>query len=186
MTSLTTSLRQTRTSTYLAIAGFGMMLAAAAQVTMPIPGTPVPFSLQPMVVVLAGLMLGPVAGAAAMALYLAMGAAGLPVFSPVPGLPQGIARFAGPTGGYLIAYPIAAWIAGTVAGKQSTYFRRFLAGCAGIAMIFVGGIAQLTIINQSLTRAIDLGITPFIPLDAVKALIAAAIATPRRPVSSRA
>jgi biotin transport system substrate-specific component len=147
---------------------------------MPIPGTPVPFSLQPLIVVLAGMMLGPVAGAASMALYLAAGAAGLPVFSPVPGLPQGIARFMGPTGGYLIAYPVAAWIAGALAGKQSTWLRRFLAACAGIAMIFVGGIAQLTIINQSFTRAIDLGITPFAPLDAVKALMAAAIATPRK------
>ena len=184
MTSLTTSLRETKTSTYLGIVGFALILAVAAQVTMPIPGTPVPFSLQPMVVVLAGLMLGPVAGATAMALYLAMGAAGVPVFSPVPGLPMGVARFMGPTGGYLIAYPIAAWITGTVAGKQSTYFRRFIAACAGIALIFVGGIAQLTIINQSFTRAIDLGITPFIPLDAVKALLAAGIATPRRQVSS--
>jgi biotin transport system substrate-specific component len=152
----------------------------AAQVTAPIPGTPVPFSLQPMIVVLAGLMLGPIAGAASMALYLAIGAAGIPVFSPVPGLPQGIARFVGPTGGYLIAYPIAAYVTGMVAGKQSTYFRRFIAACAGVAMIFIGGIAQLTVLNQSLTRAIDLGITPFIPLDAVKALIAAGIATPRK------
>jgi biotin transport system substrate-specific component len=180
MTSLTASLRQTRPTTIAAIVGFAAALAAAAQVTLPIPGTPVPFSLQPLVVALAGLMLGPVAGAASMALYLAAGAAGLPVFSPVPGLPQGIARFMGPTGGYLIAYPIAAWVAGTIAGKQSTYFRRFLAACAGIAMIFVGGIAQLTVINGSITRAIDLGITPFVPLDAVKALIAAAIATPRK------
>ena len=185
MTSLTTSLRQTKPSTIAGIIGFALILTAAAQVSFTIPGTPVPFSLQPLVVALAGLMLGPVAGAAAMALYLAAGAAGLPVFSPIPGLPQGIARFMGPTGGYLIAYPIAAWVAGTVAGKQSTYFRRFIAGCAGIAMIFVGGIAQLTVMNGSLARAIDLGITPFVPLDAVKALIAAGIATPRRP-SSRA
>jgi biotin transport system substrate-specific component len=185
MTSLTTSLRQTRPTTIVAVVGFAAVLAAAAQVTLPIPGTPVPFSLQPLVVALAGLMLGPVAGAASMALYLAAGAAGLPVFSPVPGLPQGIARFMGPTGGYLIAYPIAAWVAGTVSGKQSTFFRRFLAACSGIAMIFVGGIAQLTVMNGSISRAIDLGITPFVPLDAVKALIAAAIATPRK-VSSRA
>src|SRR3954471_19331819 len=185
MTSLTTSLRQTKPSTIAGIVGFAAAMAVAAQVSLPIPFTPVPFSLQPLVVALAGLMLGPVAGAAAMALYLAAGATGLPVFSPVPGLPQGIARFAGPTGGYLIAYPIAAWVAGALGGRQSTYFRRFLAACAGIAMIFVGGIAQLTIINQSFTRAIDLGITPFIPLDAVKALIAAAIATPRK-MSSRA
>jgi biotin transport system substrate-specific component len=178
MTSLTTTLRQTKPSTIAATIGFAAILAAAAQVTVPIPGTPVPFTLQPLIVVLAGLMLGPVAGAASMALYLAAGAAGLPVFSPV-GLP-GVARFFGPTGGYLIAYPVAAWIAGTVAGRQSTFFRRFLAGCAGIAAIFVGGIAQLTILNGSLRTAIDLGITPFVPLDAVKALIAAGIATPKK------
>src|ERR1044072_2431558 len=178
MTSLTSSLRQTKPTTIAAIVGFAAILAAAAQVTLPIPGTPVPFSLQPLVVVLAGLMLGPIAGAASMALYLTAGAAGLPGFSPVPGLPQGIARFMGPTGGYLIAHSIAARAAGTVAGKESTYFRRFIAGCAGIAMIFVGGIAQLTVINQSLSRAIELGITPFVPLDAVKALIAAGLDTP--------
>lgn len=186
MTSLTTSLRQTKPSTIVAVVGFALTLAAAAQVTFAIPGTPVPFSLQPLVVVLAGLMLGPVAGAASMALYLAMGAAGLPVFSPVPGLPQGPARFLGPTGGYLIAYPIAAWVAATVAGKQSTFFRRFLAACAGIVMIFVGGISQLAIQTGSFGRALELGITPFVPLDAVKALIAAAIATPRKQASPRA
>lgn len=179
MTSLTTTLRQTKPSIIAGTIGFAAILAAAAQVTFVIPGTPVPVTLQPFVVVLAGLMLGPVAGAVSMALYLAAGAAGLPVFSPV-GLP-GVARFFGPTGGYLIAYPLAAWIAGTLAGKESTLLRRFLAACAGIAAIFVGGIAQLTILNGSLRTAIDLGITPFWPLDLVKAFVAAGIATPRKP-----
>jgi len=180
MTSLTTSLRQTKPSTIAAVVGFAAILAASAQVSLPIPGTPVPFTLQPLVVVLAGLMLGPIAGAASMALYLVAGAVGAPIFSPVPGLPQGIARFFGPTGGYLIAYPIAAFVAGTLGAKQATFFRRFLAACAGIAMIFVGGIAQLAILNHSLTRAIQLGVTVFVPLDAVKALIAAAITAPRK------
>src|SRR6476660_3017644 len=98
MTSLTPTLRQTKLSTIAGIVGFAVILAASAQVTLPIPGTPVPFTLQPLVVVLAGLMLGPVAGALSMALYLLAGAAGAPIFSPVPGLPQGIARFFGPTG----------------------------------------------------------------------------------------
>jgi biotin transport system substrate-specific component len=184
MTSFATSLRETKPSTLVGVVGFAAALALSAQVSLPIPGTPVPFTLQPMIVVLAGLMLGPVAGAMSMALYLAAGALGLPVFSPIPGLPQGIARFACPTGGYLVAYPVAAFVAGTVMGKQASFFRRFLASCAGIAMIFVGGIAQLTIINGSLARAIDLGVTVFVPLDAVKALIAAAIATPRKQKSA--
>ena len=91
------------------IVGFAIALAAASQVAIPLPFTPVPITLQPLVVVLAGLMLGPVAGAASMLLYLAAGAAGLPVFAPI-GAP-GIARFLGPTGGYLIAYPAAAFVA---------------------------------------------------------------------------
>jgi biotin transport system substrate-specific component len=106
MTSLTTSLRQAKPSTIGWTFGFAVAMAAAAQVSMPIPGTPVPFSLTPLVVVLAGLMLGPIAGAASMLIYLAAGATGLPVFSPI-GAP-GIARFFGPTGGYLFAYPAAA------------------------------------------------------------------------------
>src|SRR5688500_6902286 len=70
MTALSTTLRQTKPSTIAATVGFAAILAAAAQVTIPVPGTPVPFTLQPLVVVLAGLMLGPVAGAASMVLYL--------------------------------------------------------------------------------------------------------------------
>jgi biotin transport system substrate-specific component len=184
MTSFNATLRQAKPSTIAAVLGFALLLAAAAQVSMPIPGTTVPFSLGPMIVVLSGLMLGPVAGAASMALYLAAGAAGAPVFAPVPGLPMGVARFLGPTGGYLIAYPIAAWVSGTLAGRQSAVTRRFLAAVAGMALIFAGGIAQLTIINGSLARAVSLGITPFAALDIVKALIAAGIATPRK-LSSR-
>jgi biotin transport system substrate-specific component len=177
MTSLTTTLRRTRPSTIGWTVGFALALTAAAQITIPIPGTPVPFTLQPLVVVLAGLMLGPVAGAASMLLYLAAGAVGLPVFSPV-GLP-GIARLFGPTGGYLIAYPVAAWTSGWLAGAQSTTLRRFGAACAGIVLIFVGGIAQLTILTGSLPQAVRLGVTPFAPLDIIKALIAAIASGPR-------
>src|SRR3954463_4228368 len=177
MTSLTTTLRNTKPATIGWTIGFTLALAAAAQITIPIPGTPVPFTLQPLVVVLAGLMLGPVAGAASMLIYLAAGAAGLPVVLPVR-LP-GIARLFGPTGGYLIAYPVAAWTAGWLAGAQSTTLRRFGAACAGMVLIFVGGIAQLTILNGSLLQAVRLGVTPFAPLDVVKTLIAAIASAPR-------
>src|SRR3982751_855240 len=129
MSTLSTSIERPRGVglTIAAVAGFALALAAASQVAIPLPFTPVPITLQPMIVVLAGLMLGPVAGAASMALYLAAGAAGAPGVAPIPGLPMGVARFFGPTGGYLIAYPIAAWVSGTLAGKQSTFSRRSLA-----------------------------------------------------------
>src|SRR5918999_4855443 len=76
---------------------FAILLAAASQVAIPLPGTPVPITLQPLIVVLSGLVLGPAAAAASMAIYLVAGAAGLPVFAPV-GAP-GISRLLGPTGG---------------------------------------------------------------------------------------
>jgi biotin transport system substrate-specific component len=181
MTSLTTTLRQTKPSTIGWTIGFTLALAAAAQVTIPIPGTPVPFTLQPLVVVLAGLMLGPVAGATSMILYLLAGAVGLPVFSPV-GAP-GVLRFIGPTGGYLIAYPVAAWAAGSLGAKKEKFTERFFAACVGIAMIFVGGIAHLTVLSGSIAQAVKLGITPFFLLDFAKAAIAAGVTGSRKPAS---
>src|SRR5712692_10652789 len=90
-----------------------LVFAAAAQVSVPLPGTPVPMTLQPMAVLLVGGLLGAPLGALSMILYLAMGAAGLPVFTPTVPL-LGFARLLGPTGGYLLAYPVAAWVVGRV------------------------------------------------------------------------
>jgi biotin transport system substrate-specific component len=166
------------------IVGFGLALAAASQVAIPLPFTPVPITLQPLVVVLAGLMLGPVAGAASMLLYLAAGAIGLPVFAPV-GAP-GIARFFGPTGGYLIAYPAAAFVAGALARRGPTLLGRWLAATAGVLVILIGGVAQLAILDAGLGRALVFGLTPFALLDVVKAFVAAVIAGRRQPSSRSA
>jgi biotin transport system substrate-specific component len=157
--------------------GFALALAAASQVAIPLPFTPVPITLQPLVVVLSGLMLGPVAGAASMVLYLAAGAAGLPVFAPI-GLP-GIARFFGPTGGYLFAYPAAAFVAGSLSRRAPTLLGRWLAATAGTIVILIGGVAELAILNQSIGRAFAIGLTPFAVLDVVKAFVAALIAGSR-------
>jgi biotin transport system substrate-specific component len=167
----------------LGVVGFAIALALASQVAVPIPGTPVPITLQPLVVVLAGMWLGPVAGAASMVLYLCAGAAGLPVFSPF-GAP-GIARFVGPTGGYLFAYPVAAFVAGALALRSSTLLGRWVAALAGTTVLLLGGLAQLTILSGSLAHALPLAIHPFVPLDAVKALVAALLvprSTVRAPV----
>ena len=177
MTTLSLSRSRDARLLALGIVGFSIALAAAAQVSLPIPGTPVPFTLGPMLVVLAGMMLGPSAGAASMLLYLAAGAAGLPVFAP--GGAPGIARFVGPTGGYLIAYPAAAFVAGWLAHRMPSLVGRWSAATIGIAVIFVGGIAQLAILTGSLSRAFVLGVTPFALLDVVKAVLAA-LATGRR------
>src|SRR5256714_6840098 len=84
-----------------------LVVAAAAQVSVPLPGTPVPLTLQPLAVLVVGGLLGAPLGAASLLLYLALGAAGLPVFTPF-GVP-GLGRLLGPTGGYLLAYPLAAF-----------------------------------------------------------------------------
>jgi biotin transporter BioY len=95
----------------LAVIFGALVVALAAQMSVPLPGTPVPMTLQPFAVLLVGGLLGPELGAISMIVYLAMGAAGLPVFTPTVPL-VGIARLLGPTGGYLLAYPVAAWAVG--------------------------------------------------------------------------
>jgi biotin transport system substrate-specific component len=158
---------------------FALVLAAASQAAIPLPGTPVPITLQPLIVVLAGLVLGPAAAVASMAMYLVAGAVGLPVFAPI-GAP-GIARLFGPTGGYLLTYPAAAAVAGMLgsrvrAGKPPTFVRRATAAAAGILVLYAGGVAQLAVLTGDLGRAVAIGVPPFIAFDALKAIVAAALA----------
>ena len=164
--------------TALGVVGFAAAVALAAQIAMPVPGTPVPVTLQPMLVVLAGLWLGPAAGVASMLLYLAAGAVGLPAFTPL-GAP-GVARLLGPTGGYLIAYPAAAFAAGWLGRRGApSLARNVVAAVAGMLVVHAGGLAQLTILSGSLERAVVLGTLPFAALDLVKAFVAALLG-PRR------
>ena len=97
-----------------------VLTAAAAQVSVPLPFTPVPLTLQPMVVLLGGAALGSRLGFSSQVLYLLAGLAGLPVFAASPVLPQGALRLLGPTGGFLLAYPLAAFVAGGWPSAVST------------------------------------------------------------------
>jgi biotin transport system substrate-specific component len=177
MTTFALAARSPRTRALGIVVAAGA-LALSAQLAFPLPGTPVPFTLAPFVVVLAGLLLGPVDGAAAMVLYLAAGAAGLPVFAPV-GAP-GLARLLGPTGGYLLAYPIAAAVAGRLGARRPALATRVVAALAGMLTIYLGGLAQLAIITGSLATAALVGVLPFAAADAVKAVVAAMVSGPRR------
>lgn len=174
------SFAQDKRVAVVGVIGFAAALAAASQIAIPVPGTPVPITLQPMIVVLAGLMMGPSLGAASMLVFLAVGAAGLPVFTPMG--PPGIARLLGPTGGYLIAYPFAAYVAGSVARHATSLPGRWAAALAGMVVIFMGGLTQLTVLTGSAAQAVAIGITPFALFDVVKAFVAALIARPRRAV----
>jgi len=147
------------------------LVAVAAQVSIPLPGTPVPLTLQPLAVLLVGGLLGPALGAASMILYLALGAAGLPVFTPY-GLP-GLARLIGPTGGYLLAYPVAAF-----GGDGRRWGRLALGLLTGLALIHLGGLAQLLILTGSAASALRLGTLPFVIGDLLKLGIALLVLRP--------
>lgn len=180
MTTMLLAARAPRTRA-LGILAAVAALAVASQLSIPIPGTPVPLTLQPMLVVFAGLMLGPVDAAMAMILYLAAGAAGLPVFAPI-GAP-GLARLLGPTGGYLLAYPVAAAVAGRFGAGRASYVTRALAAAAGMVTLYAGGFAQLAMLSGSASTAAVLGVLPFAAADAVKVLFAAACSAPGRRAS---
>jgi biotin transport system substrate-specific component len=157
-----------------------ILTAIAAQVSIPLPFTPVPFTLQPMVVLLGAAALGPRLGLSSQILYLALGCAGLPVFAASPLLPQGAARLLGPTGGYLMAYPFAALAAGWLAqrGFDRRYLTAVLAMICGLAVVFAGGIGWLTIASRpplGLSGALAVGFVPFIIPDLLKLLMAAAV-----------
>ena len=119
---------------------------------------------------LVGGLLGPALGATSLVLYLALGAAGLPVFTPY-GLP-GIARLVGPTGGYLLAYPVAAFAVGKLAGDGRRWGRLALALLAGLVLIHLGGVAQLLILTGSAASALRLGTLPFLLGDLLKLAVA--------------
>jgi biotin transport system substrate-specific component len=157
------------------------LTAAAAQVSLPLPFTPVPFTLQPMVVLLGGAALGSRLGMSAQVLYLLAGIAGLPVFAASPALPQGALRLLGPTGGFLWSYPVAAFVAGLLAerGFDRRSVSSVMAMAAGLAIIFACGVTWLALFARPVAVGFDAalrtGFYPFIPADIFKVLLAAAI-----------
>ena len=155
-----------------------ILTAVAAQISVPLPFTPVPFTFQPMVVLVGAAALGARLGAASQVLYLALGLAGLPVFAASPVLAQGAARLFGPTGGYLMAYPLAAFVAGALAerGFDRRYLTAVLAMTCGLAVVFVGGVSWLAFAQaRGLSAALAAGFYPFILADVIKLLLAAGV-----------
>jgi len=153
-------------------------VAAAAHIAFPLPFTPVPFILTPLAVLGVGLALGPVAGFFTMLAYLAEGAAGLPVFSPT-GL-GGVAQLVGPTGGFLMAYPLVAAIAGGLTRllqrRASNFVAATLAGTAAIAVLFLSGASWFTLYAHHSLHAVWIGaVAPFLPGEAIKVVAAAGI-----------
>ena len=159
------------------------LTAAAAQISVPLPFTQVPFTFQPMVVLLGGLALGPRLGLASQVLYLLAGIAGLPVFAASATLPPGALRLLGPTGGYLMSYPVAALVTGYLAerGFDRRYFTSVLAMLAGLVVIYACGATWLGVFARTgsalmgMQTALAAGVYPFIAADLVKLVVAAGI-----------
>lgn len=149
------------------------LVALAAQVAVPLPGTPVPMTLQPLAVLIVGGLLGARLGASSLAFYVALGAAGLPVFTPYG--PPGFARLMGSTGGYLLAYPVAAFAVGALAGDGKRWLQLVGATFVGLALIHLGGAAQLLLITGHADLAVRLGTLPFLLGDVVKMAVAALV-----------
>jgi biotin transport system substrate-specific component len=159
---------------------FTVLTAAAAQVSIALPFTPVPLTLQPMVVLLGGAVLGARLGMSAQILYLLAGIAGLPVFAASPVLPQGVFRLLGPTGGYLMSYPFAAFVAGWLAerGLDRRYLTSIVAMAGGLGLIFTGGVLWLAFFARpavGFDSALRTGLYPFLLVDLFKLLVAAAV-----------
>ncbi|MDP3717819.1 MAG: biotin transporter BioY [Acidobacteriota bacterium] len=162
----------------LSVAFVAVLTAAAAQLSFPLPFTPVPFTIQPMVVLIGAAVLGSRLGALSQILYLTLGLAGLPVFAFSPELPQGFLRLLGPTGGYLMAYPAAAFLTGLLAerGLDRRYLSSILAMAAGLSVIFAGGVLWLAN-GIGMTAALAIGLYPFVIVDVIK-MVAAGLVLP--------
>jgi biotin transport system substrate-specific component len=149
-----------------------LVVALAAQVVVPVPLSPVPMTLQPLAVLAVGGLLGAAGGVSALVLYLALGTLGLPVFA---GGGAGIHHLLGPTGGYLLAFPIAAGVTGALAGNPPRSVLRVLLACAlGMVIIHVGGVSQLALLGGDPALAFRVGFLPFFTGDLLKVGLAAA------------
>jgi biotin transport system substrate-specific component len=146
-------------------------VALCARISVPLPYSPVPVTMSNFAVLLVGLLLGSRLGFAALVLYLLEGAAGLPVFS------HGSLGLLGPTGGYLMAYPFVALLAGWISERGTRSFTRaFCASAAAEVLLFAVGISWLMIaFHTPLYLAVQWGIYPFLAAEVAKVLAAAGI-----------
>ncbi len=160
-------------TTTLGVALFALLTALGAQVAVPLGFTPVPMTLQTLFVLLAGGLLGPVAGASSQLLYLGLGLAGVPLFA---GGGAGLPWLLGPTGGYLMAFPMAAALVGGIAGKQGGIVRICAGMAAGTAVIFVTGAGWLSVVTDLAPGALFVAaVQPFLVGAVVKAAFGAVV-----------
>lgn len=158
---------------------FGLLTALSAQAAIRLPFTPVPVTGQVFVVLLAGAVLGPKWAALSQIQYLAIGAAGAPVFA---GGTSGLLPFVGPSGGYLVGFVAAAWVTGTIWCRLPAKWGGFIANLAGLLTIYLFGWFWLGLWlgmnsrgQDAWAQAFGLGVAPFAAVDMLKAACATVI-----------
>ena len=167
-------LPRSRAITVALVVGFALLTALAAQIRIPVPGSPVPITGQTFAVLLAGAALGSWAGAGSQALYWALGAVGLPFYSNASG---GWEAATGATAGYLVGFIAAAWAVGALAerGQDRDVWSAIPAFLAGNAVIYLCGVTWLYVSVASIptmTAALEAGLTPFVIGDLLKIVLA--------------
>lgn len=178
LTQRSGSLRESLSGKVILVVAASAFVAICAHISVPLPFTPVPLTLQNFAVILVGMLLGPVAGFSAMVLYLAEGAMGLPVFTPHS--VGGIAHLLGPNAGYLFSYPLAAATAGWVVRAMQHATSRFRSGLVAAtiasAPIFIFGAGWLAhLLHLSASATWTMAVAPFLPGEVVKVMAAAGI-----------
>lgn len=171
-----------RPARHIALVGlFAALTAVGAQIQTPLPFSPVPVVLSNFFALLAGLVLGPRLGATTQVVYVLLGVVGVPVFAGMRGGPQVLA---GPTGGYLVGFIVAAAVAGALRGSRVSAGRAIAAAAVGAAVIYVTGVPWLIHViglqwpgmsGAGLRKVLVVGVLPFLPGDAFKAVVAGLI-----------
>lgn len=153
-----------------------LLMAALAQVKIPLPFTPVPLTGQTFAVLLVGAALGSKRGAASLALYIVLGALGLPIFA---GGESGLAYLSGATLGYLIGFVMAAYVIGLLAerGLERSVRTSIVPFLVGTVIIYICGVAWLAVVFGSFSKAVAAGLLPFLIGDTIK-LVAASLMLP--------
>ena len=178
--SSSAALATSRTQSLLRQAGLAIaatvVIAICAHIALPLPWTPIPLVAQDLAVLAVGFLFGPQLGFATLVLYLAEGAAGLPMFNPHG--PGGIAQIIGPTGGFLMAYPAVAAVAGLLRSRTGNYAQNLFAAAIATTVLFTCGVLYFAILmHTGVSTTLNSALTPFLPGAVLKCAVAAGIAT---------
>ena len=159
---------------FIWIFSFSVLTAVAAQITIPV--EPVPFTLQTMMVLLSGAFLGAKKGAYSQLIYLSLGVLGFPVFALIPDATFGFARLFGPTGGYLLSFPVAAFVVGYLIEKNKSYinfvFSMFI---ANLLILLIGSLYLGIFFLGNIIKGLEVGAVVFLMWEVVKVFVAASI-----------